>query len=411
MPYQRGARRQQQPQIDEKDLIKFTGSLTKFLFKSTDSSWGIALLEIDDSFVQIVNQDKPKTNERFQNASNSIKCVGNFSSSTIGVSLEITGHWKVDPKFGLQFAIIHSKLTDNIISEQLSADAQRKLLISFPGVGEVTAAKIVNLFKGDARKLTEDLKEGAVKISAVVSPEVRKNIVEGWETLGKKAAILGWLYDLDLGPGIADRVLSIYDGRGWNHDLIKEKIRENPYRMIDDIRGVGFIISDRVALKLGYPADSDFRKIAAMEFILADAAQNGGHTWVLESDLMNACLKLISQPMFPLSIPKGNAAGVLDNPLDESISESGGGSVGDIMKVMLPWGGEKTADRFHILQVRTAVGKQRAIALSQYVKNEWKVADVLAEIVDAWKTDKELRKMEEKENDDERVRQGQGQES
>ena len=98
-----------------------------------------------------------------------------------------------------------------------------------------------------------------------------------------------------------------------------ELVRENPYRMVMDVEGVGFLTADRMALSMGIDPKSEFRIRAALFYLMGEAALNGGHTYLPREMLLDRACKMlhaeaepvdrqISQALRPLGFRKqGNA--------------------------------------------------------------------------------------------------------
>ena len=76
-------------------------------------------------------------------------------------------------------------------------------------------------------------------------------------------------------------------------DQVQAVIRENPYRLVEDIEGVGFLTADRIALSMGMAADSPYRVKCALKFVLQDAASTGGHVYLPYGELTNRTIKLL----------------------------------------------------------------------------------------------------------------------
>ncbi len=103
--------------------------------------------------------------------------------------------------------------------------------------------------------------------------------------------ILVFLQNFGLSPGLAMKIARYY---GEN---AVELIRQNPYRMVMDIEGVGFLTADRIALSMGIDPQSEFRLRAALFYLLNNAAGSGGHTYLPRDVLcQRACGMLSAQP-------------------------------------------------------------------------------------------------------------------
>jgi hypothetical protein len=309
------------------DLIFFRGYIDRILYSSPTSSWYVALLKVEPDFLDIVNKDRPKSPRpsRWPSPPDQVKTVGVLCTGQLGVPIDVQGRWEVKKVKGeddVQFSVYSSKLMEGIIPDGASKATLVRLLTHFDGVGPAWAGRIVEYFHGlstpptggmsgtanpvgreeDVGKaIAEDLNSQGRQLALMpgMTEERLRSILSGWEGLKSKSGILAFLYDLDLGPGMADRVIQVYDQLNWNHERVIEEVKKNPYRLIDDVWGVGFLTADRVAIKLGFRVDSNFRKVAALQYILEQASQDG-HTWISERDAMGLSLKLIGQPLVKL---------------------------------------------------------------------------------------------------------------
>lgn len=291
----------------------FEGTIKKVLYKG-DTSWGIILVEAKDKYVQTLNAIKPpERNTKFFNPPEVIKCVGNFPTHTPGVGLEIKGYWKTDPKFGLQFSATSIQMAENVISDEISRDSLVRLLSSISGIGPSRAGAIADAYRGDMQALSKDLDAGgkateencreviSPKIIALIPADVAIKMCKEWKDISKKAGILGFLYNLDIGGALADRILDTYSNQNMNYDQIKSLVTSNPYRLADDIWGISFTTADKIALALGISPDSPYRKISCVSFLLDEAAREG-HTWLTTQQLAADVLKTIGRPMIPLEV-------------------------------------------------------------------------------------------------------------
>ena len=77
-------------------------------------------------------------------------------------------------------------------------------------------------------------------------------------------------------------------------DSTQEILKRNPYLLVSDIEGVGFLTADKIAKKMGIPNDSDFRICAGIMHVLQDSAAKGGHTCLPKGYLLNSAVKLLN---------------------------------------------------------------------------------------------------------------------
>lgn len=142
-------------------------------------------------------------------------------------------------------------------------------------IGPVLARSIVDTFGEETLDVLDNEPERLMEVPNIGKKRVR-NIIEAVRSQRAIRSIMVWLKRYDLTNGLATKIY-----KTWGDDSVA-RLEENPYRLADDIKGVGFKKADDVALKLGLPEDSPFRIGSAINAALEDAA-NEGNTY-LEAD-------------------------------------------------------------------------------------------------------------------------------
>ncbi len=200
---------------------------------------------------------------------------------TAGSELVLEGSWTTHPKYGQQFKVI-------LIKEDLEASVagQYKFLVNnINGLGPVKAQAIVDEFGKETfkaiRHAAEDQEtlEGFLKIG--VSHEFVEQIGEALKSYGADADAMAILASWDLTPGATAKLIKQY----LTANAAVQVINQNPYQLIDDIVGFGFVKADAVALKIGLKKNSPFRIKAGIMHSLRMSEQNG-HTCVDKRHLM-----------------------------------------------------------------------------------------------------------------------------
>ena len=102
--------------------------------------------------------------------------------------------------------------------------------------------------------------------------------------------VLVFLQNYGISPNLAMRIAKYY---GEN---TVELVRENPYRMVMDIDGVGFLTADRIALSMGMDPQSEFRIRAALFYLLSEAANGAGHTYLPRELLLERAAAMLHAP-------------------------------------------------------------------------------------------------------------------
>ena len=197
-------------------------------------------------------------------------CVGNMPIVTVGEELTLEGKFVTHQKFGEQF------LVEKIIcSAPDSIEGLIKYLSSglIKGVGPVTAKNIVDKFK----ECTVDiLKNNPLRLAEVkgISTEKALNISNCFAEHIKMQEQIMFLQSYNISNNTS---IKIYNAYKENTQRILSK---NPYKLIDDIDGIGFITADKIAQKMGIKKDSEFRIRAAIVYCLKETAEKQGNTFL-----------------------------------------------------------------------------------------------------------------------------------
>lgn len=194
-----------------------------------------------------------------------ITCVGTFHYIGDGELIEAKGSYTEHSTYGRQFQIesyeIKAPEDAMAIERYLGSGAVK-------GIGVAMAARIVRRFKDDTFRIIEEEPERLVEIKGISERKAREISAQVEEKRDmRKAMIFLQKYGISTTLGV-----KIYKEYGQNLYRI---IQENPYKMADDIVGVGFRIADEIAVKVGIHTDSDFRIKSGLLYILLQASSEG----------------------------------------------------------------------------------------------------------------------------------------
>ncbi len=219
-----------------------------------------------------------------------VPVVGNLLDVSVGSVLLVEGDWKVDAKYGRQF--IASRWEETLPATVYGIE---KYLGSglIKGVGPVYAKKIVAVFGADTLNVIEDEPERLNEVPGIGERRVSK-IIASWEKQKEIKNIMLFLQGHDVSTAFAARIYQAYGA-----DSIKT-VRENPYRLADDIWGIGFRTADTIAAKLGHAKDSFVRIRAGILYTLSQLADNQGHVYLDQDTLIQEAAKILSSEDSPL---------------------------------------------------------------------------------------------------------------
>ena len=215
-----------------------------------------------------------------------ITIVGVIPGLKVGEFLEVEGTWKRHPKFGAQIEIESFKPIMPATSKGIETYLGSGLI---PGLGPVLAERIVRKFKA---KTIEILNTTPEKIMEVTGIGTKKGmaIIKGWKDGATIRDMMIFLQEHAISPNLATRIIRQYGENALN------KLRENPYRLADDIFGVGFKKADEVARKLGVPLNDPRRLEGAIKYILTNAL-NDGHCFLGFNEILERGGELINLPV------------------------------------------------------------------------------------------------------------------
>ena len=235
--------------------MKISGNIKSVIFKNPEN--GYSVIELESSGKNIV-------------------CTGKFPVVGEGEILELTGEYKLNSRYGEQF-----EASQISIKKPTSTEAIQKYLASglISGVGEVTSRNIVNMF---GELTLEIIDKDPLRLELVRGISKRKALEIGsaYKEIKKMQEAVIFLQNYDVTVGMAVKIYEQYKNR--TIDILQT----NPYKLIEDIDGIGFKTADKIAAKLGIERASDFRIRAGIIYIMGELAEKQGSTVVLMEDLL-----------------------------------------------------------------------------------------------------------------------------
>lgn len=219
---------------------------------------------------------------RVKNYSELVPVVGNLLDATVGSVLVAEGDWKVDAKYGRQFVAENWE-------ETLPATVygMEKYLGSglIRGVGPKYAKKIVQKYGIDTFTVIEENVELLIEIEGIGKKRVQM-IAESWERQKEIKNIMLFLQEHQVSSSYAAKIYKQY-----GNDSIAV-MKENPYRLADDIWGIGFRTADQIAAKLGFGKESYVRLRSGLMYTLSELA-NDGHVYAEKGQLIDRASELL----------------------------------------------------------------------------------------------------------------------
>lgn len=228
-------------------MEKVTGYIDHIIFQNEENGYCVLALATEDG---------------------ELTCVGVLHGVTEGINVEFSGSYTEHPSYGRQF-----KVESFAEKEPEDAFAIERYLGSgaVKGVGAALAARIVKKFGKDTFRIIEEEPERLAQIRGISERKAQEIAAQVEEKKDMRQAMI-FLQQHGIGQNLAVKVYRAYGAQ------IYTIIRENPYRLADDIQGVGFRIADGIASRAGIRADSDFRIRSGILYALQQAGADG-HTF------------------------------------------------------------------------------------------------------------------------------------
>jgi exodeoxyribonuclease V alpha subunit len=194
-----------------------------------------------------------------------ITAVGVFPVLHPGDDIKIDGEWNIHPQFGIQF-----KAVSTVIEMPTTKENIIKYLSSgfIKGVGPTTAKRIVDAFGEEALTIMENNPERLLEVDGIGEKRAEMILESFTKQLTIKETIM-YLQSIGISPNYSLKIYKYYG------DKTIHKVKENPYRLADDIFGIGFIKADTIALNMGIATDSPLRIAAGVKYILQQGSQEG----------------------------------------------------------------------------------------------------------------------------------------
>lgn len=258
-------------------MAQISGSVENIIFRNEEN--GYSVVEIDSG-------GQPVT------------CVGNFPVLLEGQNLEITGEFKTG-KYGVQFNCTLIKYSAPTSPESIARYLASGLI---KGVGPATASAIVDKFGTNTLEIIEQQPALLATIKGITikkAGEIASSLIKLKEI---QSAVM-FLQQYNVTVNTALKIYKVYG------EDTENKLKANPYRLVEDIEGIGFLTADKIAVNMGVERLSEFRLRAGLIHGLKQSAESMGSTFIPKDDLISYSIKL-------LSIDETESLNLIDNIID-----------------------------------------------------------------------------------------------
>ncbi|MCR5507233.1 MAG: ATP-dependent RecD-like DNA helicase [Lachnospiraceae bacterium] len=226
-----------------------------------------------------------------------ITCVGSFKYLSEGETVELEGDYAEHAVYGEQFKAVSYR---SVEPEDAASMIRYLGSGAIKGVGPALATKIVNEFGEDTFRVIEEEPERLVSIKGISDRKARDIAVCVMEKRDMRNLMV-FLQKFGISDSLALKIYKRYGNETYN------VINENPYRLAEDINGVGFKRADELASRVGISADSDFRIRSALKYVMTLAAGEG-NCYLPKDELLARTSELLGLPADIIDIRLNNLA-------------------------------------------------------------------------------------------------------
>ena len=248
--------------MDEQGLIKLSGSIEHVIYSNEDNGFAICDLGTDTDDLITVTGILPYIGE--------------------GDVVTVYGRWVHNPKYGRQFKVEQAE-------KQLPADRAAILRYlgsgTIKGIGPKTAQRIVDEFGDETFDVIENHPDWLAQIQGITPKRARAISDDFKDKAGIRSAML--FFREFFGAAITVRIY-----KKWGGSAV-DVAKNNPYRLCEEIEGIGFERADRLAVKLGLEMDSEERLCSGVVYVLGSNAGQNGHTCLPREKLVASAAKLL----------------------------------------------------------------------------------------------------------------------
>lgn len=241
--------------MSETKKEKVIGIVDRIIFSNKDNGYHILSVELPNkSDNVVVNVYHPVIHE--------------------GLTYEFEGDWTVHNVYGKQMK------AKSVFEVPPNTKAGLKAYLAssfFPGIGPVIANRIIAYFKDDVIRVFNEEIDKLLLVPGI-SPKKLEGIKKSWEENDEINSVMMFLQQFGITTVYAAKIYKHY-GKGC-----VEKIKENPYQLSTDIKGIGFKYADKIALESGIDPESESRIRACIKHILESGSLDG-HCYLLESQI------------------------------------------------------------------------------------------------------------------------------
>lgn len=276
-----------------------------------------------------------------------VTVVGNLAAVNVGAAIRLKGDWRHDSKYGKQFSVVDYRET-----VPATVAGIEKYLGSgmIKGIGPVYAKRIVARFKEDTLKIIEEQPDSLIDVEGIGQRRVDM-IKRAWQEQKEIKNVMLFLQSNGVSTAYAVKIYKTYGNESINI------VKTNPYRLADDIWGIGFKTADKIARQLGFDSNSFERCRSGLLYVLNELS-NDGHCYALRDQLFEAAGSI-------LELDRPLIEGTLDRMLEEKLVI---GDEGNAVYLPAFYYSELGAAK-RVRQILAEESKYKAAGIDEHLKN------------------------------------------
>ncbi|GAB4261415.1 SF1B family DNA helicase RecD2 [Thermincola ferriacetica] len=211
-----------------------------------------------------------------------VTVVGNLAAVSVGAVLRLKGEWKHDSKYGKQFNAHDYRETVPATVAGIEKYLGSGLI---KGIGPVYARRIVNHFREDTLRVIEEQADRLLEVEGIGQKRVEM-IKKAWQEQKEIKNVMLFLQSHGVSASYAVKIYKTYGNESINI------VKTNPYRLADDIWGIGFKTADKIARQLGFDKNSYERCRSGIIYVLNELA-NEGHCFAVREQLVSETVRML----------------------------------------------------------------------------------------------------------------------
>jgi exodeoxyribonuclease V alpha subunit len=245
------------------ESAKLQGTISRITYQHPQTHYTVARLDSDDGA--------------------GVTLVGTIFPVAEGEEIQVSGAWKRHPRYGLQFQVDHWQKVEPATIEGIEKYLGSGLI---KGIGPVYAKRLVTAFGLDTLKVLSEQPLRILDVDGIGEVRARR-IMQAWQEQRGMQDVMVYLQGHGVGASLALRIYRVF---GPNTIA---RVQENPYALAQEVRGIGFLLADRIASGIGIRGDFPLRVQAGLLHVLRDFSDRG-HCFVPRNALVRNTAGLLA---------------------------------------------------------------------------------------------------------------------